>query len=134
MTRFWISLQDGVNFVISSIKEMNGGELFVPKSPSIKIIDLAKLVSKTLGNVPVNFGNNATLDPRSYRVDFSLFKNLAPSYQPKEKIEDSIKETFKKLSSFSKKYHKGNFSEFSRLEVLNSLLKKEKINSNLEWI
>lgn len=101
---------------------------------NFKIIDLAKLVSKTLGNVPVNFGNNATLDPRSYSVDFSLFKNLAPSYQPKEKIEDSIKETFKKLSNFHKKSHTRDFSRFSRLEVLNSLLDREKINSNLEWI
>ena len=92
------------------------------------------MVSKTLGNLPVNFVNNATLDPRSYSVDFSLFKNLAPNYQPKEKIEDSIKETFEKLSNYHKKVQKRNFSEFSRLEVLNSLLETEKINSNLEWI
>ena len=42
MTRFWIKLDKGVKFVISSIKKMRGGEIFIPKMPSIKIIDLAK--------------------------------------------------------------------------------------------
>ena len=32
MTRFWIRLEDGVNFVISSIKKMKGGEIFIPKN------------------------------------------------------------------------------------------------------
>ena len=41
MTRFLISLEQGVNFVIYSIKIMKGGEVFIPKIPSIKIIDLA---------------------------------------------------------------------------------------------
>jgi UDP-N-acetylglucosamine 4,6-dehydratase len=44
MTRFWITLEQGVNFVLQSFKDMNGGEIFVPKIPSMKIIDLAKAV------------------------------------------------------------------------------------------
>ena len=44
MTRFFISLNEGVKFVISSLKRMHGGEIFIPKIPSIKIIDLAKAV------------------------------------------------------------------------------------------
>lgn len=42
MTRFWISLQDGVEFVLKNFKRMSGGEVYVPKIPSIRIIDLAK--------------------------------------------------------------------------------------------
>ncbi|MCB9991191.1 MAG: UDP-N-acetylglucosamine 4,6-dehydratase (inverting) [Rhodospirillales bacterium] len=42
MTRFWITLQQGVNFVLSSLEMMAGGEIFVPKIPSMKITDLAK--------------------------------------------------------------------------------------------
>ena len=42
MTRFFITLEDGVKFVIESIKRMDGGEIFIPKIPSIKITDLAK--------------------------------------------------------------------------------------------
>jgi UDP-N-acetylglucosamine 4,6-dehydratase len=41
MTRFWITLQQGVSFVISSLALMQGGEIFVPKIPSMKIADLA---------------------------------------------------------------------------------------------
>jgi UDP-N-acetylglucosamine 4,6-dehydratase len=41
MTRFWITIEQAVSFVLESFKEMNGGELFVPRIPSMKIIDLA---------------------------------------------------------------------------------------------
>lgn len=42
MTRFWITLEQGVNFVINCIEKMKGGEIFIPKMPSIRIRDLAK--------------------------------------------------------------------------------------------
>ena len=42
MTRFWITLQDGVEFVLKNFQRMKGGEIFVPKIPSVKITDLAK--------------------------------------------------------------------------------------------
>ena len=45
MTRFWITLEQGVEFVIQSIEKMGGGEVFVPKIPSMKIIDLANFIA-----------------------------------------------------------------------------------------
>lgn len=45
MTRFWITLEHGVRFVIKSFERMKGGELFVPKIPSMKIMDLAKAIT-----------------------------------------------------------------------------------------
>jgi UDP-N-acetylglucosamine 4,6-dehydratase len=45
MTRFWLSLEQGVRFVISCIEQMEGGEVFVPKIPSMKVIDLAKVIA-----------------------------------------------------------------------------------------
>ncbi len=45
MTRFWISLEEAVNFVLSSLEIMEGGELYVPIIPSMKIIDLAQAVA-----------------------------------------------------------------------------------------
>jgi len=45
MTRFWISLDDGVRFVIRALELMKGGEVFVPKIPSMKIMDLAQAVA-----------------------------------------------------------------------------------------
>jgi UDP-N-acetylglucosamine 4,6-dehydratase len=45
MTRFWISLDQGVRFVIRCAEQMHGGEVFVPKIPSMSIIDLAKSIA-----------------------------------------------------------------------------------------
>ena len=48
MTRFWITIEQGVNFVLSSIAHMAGGEKFVPKIPSMNIADLARCIAPDL--------------------------------------------------------------------------------------
>lgn len=48
MTRFWITLQQGVDFVLANFARMKGGELFVPKIPSVRITDLAKAMAPDL--------------------------------------------------------------------------------------
>ena len=45
MTRFWITLTQGVQFVLDSLERMRGGEIFVPKIPSMKIADLAEVIA-----------------------------------------------------------------------------------------
>ncbi|HEY7351142.1 MAG TPA: UDP-N-acetylglucosamine 4,6-dehydratase (inverting) [Terriglobales bacterium] len=45
MTRFWITLDDGVRFVIRSIEQMHGGEIFIPKIPSMKLLDMAQAIA-----------------------------------------------------------------------------------------
>ena len=45
MTRFWLTLEQGVRFVIRCIEQMHGGEVFVPKIPSMNIMDLVKAVA-----------------------------------------------------------------------------------------
>ncbi|MGE7999179.1 UDP-N-acetylglucosamine 4,6-dehydratase (inverting) [Lysinibacillus sp. NPDC093190] len=45
MTRFWITLEQGVEFVLDNLERMHGGEIFVPKIPSMKVIDLAKAIA-----------------------------------------------------------------------------------------
>lgn len=45
MTRFWITLEQGVRFVIDCVSQMRGGEVFIPKIPSMKIADLADVVA-----------------------------------------------------------------------------------------
>ncbi len=45
MTRFWISLEEGVNLVVNGLNKMQGGEIFIPKIPSIKITDLAQVIA-----------------------------------------------------------------------------------------
>ena len=48
MTRFWITLQQGVDFVLKNFERMHGGEIFVPKIPSIRVVDLAKAMAPSL--------------------------------------------------------------------------------------
>ena len=48
MTRFWITLDQGINFVLSCLKIMQGGEIFIPKIPSMKITDLAHSMAPDL--------------------------------------------------------------------------------------
>lgn len=48
MTRFWILLEEGVQFVLDSLVDMHGGEIFIPKIPSIKIVDLATAMAPNL--------------------------------------------------------------------------------------
>jgi len=45
MTRFWITLEQGVRFVVSCIEQMQGGEIFVPKIPSMKLTDMAAAIA-----------------------------------------------------------------------------------------
>jgi len=45
MTRFWITMEQGIQFVVDSIEKMRGGEIFVPKIPSTKITDLADAIA-----------------------------------------------------------------------------------------
>lgn len=47
MTRFWITLDEGVNFVVTNFQRMQGGEIFVPKIPSVRILDLVEAMSGT---------------------------------------------------------------------------------------
>jgi len=48
MTRFWITLQQGIDFVVRSFERMQGGEIFVPKVPSIRVTDLARAMAPNL--------------------------------------------------------------------------------------
>ena len=48
MTRFWITLEQGVDFVFKNLARMHGGEIFVPKIPSVRVVDLAKAMEPEL--------------------------------------------------------------------------------------
>jgi len=45
MTRFWVTIGEGVRFVLRSIQDMKGGEIFVPKIPSLRVMDLAETIA-----------------------------------------------------------------------------------------
>jgi len=54
MTRFWITLQQGVDFVLKNFSRMDGGEIYVPKIPSIRIVDLATAMAPRLRQEIIN--------------------------------------------------------------------------------
>jgi UDP-N-acetylglucosamine 4,6-dehydratase len=69
MTRFWITLQQGVNFVLSNFEIMRGGEIFVPKIPSMKITDLAHALAPNLPHRTVGIRPGEKLHEAMIAVD-----------------------------------------------------------------
>ena len=53
MTRFWITLEQGVGLVLRTLEQMNGGEIFVPKIPSMRITDLARAIAPDVEQIVV---------------------------------------------------------------------------------
>lgn len=76
MTRFWITIEQGVEFVLSSFKRMQGGELFVPKIPSMNVIDLAKAIDA-----------NAEIETIGIRPGEKLHEIMCPEESSRQTIE-----------------------------------------------
>jgi UDP-N-acetylglucosamine 4,6-dehydratase len=71
MTRFWISIEKAVEFVIDSLQMMTGGELYVPRIPSMKIVDLARAVSPTANLVEIGMRPGEKLHEEMISADDS---------------------------------------------------------------
>jgi UDP-N-acetylglucosamine 4,6-dehydratase len=76
MTRFWLSLEQGVHFVINCIEQMEGGEVFVPKIPSTKVVDLARAIAP-----------NAQIDIIGIRAGEKLHEDLLSADEARHTIE-----------------------------------------------
>ncbi|MBT0742066.1 UDP-N-acetylglucosamine 4,6-dehydratase [Campylobacter lari] len=88
MTRFWISLEDGVNFVLNNFTYMHGGEIFVPKIPSMKIVDLAKTMAPHLAHKIIGIRAGEKLheimissDDSHLTYEFENYYAISPSIQ-----------------------------------------------------
>jgi UDP-N-acetylglucosamine 4,6-dehydratase len=87
MTRFWITLEKGVNFVIRCIEQMRGGEIFVPKIPSMRMLDLANSIARgceieTIGIRPGEKLHEALVseDEARHTVEVGDMYVIQPSY------------------------------------------------------
>ena len=69
MTRFWISLEQAVDFVLDSFELMSGGELFVPKIPSMKLIDLANAIAPDSEKIEIGMRPGEKLHEEMISVD-----------------------------------------------------------------
>ena len=93
MTRFWISIEDAVKFVKFCLEEMKGGEIFIPKLPTIKIIDLIKSMSsknkiKIVGIRPGEKIHELMVPKHSSRdtIEFKKYYLIKPSILFDKKI------------------------------------------------
>ncbi|RED65060.1 UDP-N-acetylglucosamine 4,6-dehydratase (inverting) [Cohnella lupini] len=87
MTRFWITLDQGVQFVQDCLGRMKGGEIFVPKIPSVKIVDLARVIAPncTMDYVGIRPGEKLheamiTEDDARKTVEFDKYFVIKPEY------------------------------------------------------
>jgi len=87
MTRFWITLEQGVKFVIKCIDKMKGGEVFIPKIPSMRIVDLAKVIApgakiKIIGIRPGEKIHEVLLPPEEVRhsKEFDRYFIVEPEF------------------------------------------------------
>jgi len=98
-----------------------------------QVKDLADAVAKVIPNVSISINKDAPQDSRSYRVDFALYKKLAPRHQPQVDLLTTIRELKAGLEAMG--FNDPNFrdSKYMRLEVLKRLREKGALNSKLEW-
>jgi hypothetical protein len=98
-----------------------------------QVRDLAEAVAKVIPDVDISINKDAQPDKRSYRVNFDLFKKLAPEHQPKVDIITTIKELKNGLEGMG--FNNSDFrnSSFMRLRVLTDLQERGLLNDSLEW-
>jgi nucleoside-diphosphate-sugar epimerase len=98
-----------------------------------QIKELADKVKLNLENIGIEINSSAPEDKRSYKVDFSLFKTLAPNHYPKKSIGQTISELKEGIESFSESINSINEQGTTRLKVLRSLISDNTLNNNLFW-
>ena len=94
MTRFLITLEQGVNFVLKNFKRMQGGEIFIPKIPSMKIIDLAKAMcpkceQEIIGIRPGEKMHEIMIskDDSHLTIEFNDYYTIIPTIRFKNQID-----------------------------------------------
>ena len=125
-----------ISWSIQRHKNIGGSFLSVNVGSDIwnyQVKDLANAVARLVPNTEVSINKNAQSDKRSYRVDFSLFRELAPEHQPLMTLEFTILELIDGLEAM--KFTDANFrqSNYMRLKMLESHIQKGSLNVDLEW-
>jgi UDP-N-acetylglucosamine 4,6-dehydratase (inverting) len=137
MTRFNISLQGGVDMVMHALEHAWGGELFVPKIPSYKIMDVAEALGpecekKVVGIRPGEKVHEEMITPSDsfYTYDLGTYYVILPS-TPRWDLTDFIKVFNAKKVTSGFKYNSGENTEWETVESLRSLV-KEHVDPNFE--
>jgi len=128
MTRFWMTLEQGVHFVIDSIERMHGGEIFIPKIPSMKITDLADTIApgakrKVIGIRPGEKLNEILLidEEARHSKEFDDYFVVEPEFPFWEK--DNFREGNSLPSGF--RYTSDNNSQWLTNDELKAIVEKD---------
>lgn len=131
MTRFNISLQDGVNMVMYALENHLGGEIFVPKIPSYKILDIAKAIApeceiKLVGIRPgEKLHEEMITDTDSLNtIDLGKYYAILPSVSFTYTEEEYLDHHKAEKVPFGFKYNSGTNTEWESIESLRSLIKE----------
>jgi nucleoside-diphosphate-sugar epimerase len=114
-----------------------GGDFLVVNTGSdpwnFQVKDLAAAVARALPEVAVSVNVGAQPDKRSYRVDFSRFRALAPDHQPQADLHTTILELKEGLEAIGFRDSEFRNSPYMRLNVLKQLRSRGCLNDQLEW-
>lgn len=94
---------------------------------------LAQKISNSLGGVEIEINPDGKPDPRSYKVDFSAFKSMAPNYQPIKNFDQAVLELKDQILKYVM-HNQFRSSNWIRLNILKELIAENKLDRNLRWI
>ncbi|MEZ5597568.1 MAG: NAD-dependent epimerase/dehydratase [Pseudomonadales bacterium] len=100
---------------------------------NVQIRDLAEAVARVLPGVEVNINREASPDKRSYRVNFELFRKLAPDHQPLCGLDSTIQELVEGFTGMELRDPRYLQSRFVRLQVLKELRDRAMLDAALAW-
>ncbi len=133
MTRFWITLGQSVDFVLMAFEKMIGAEIFVPKIPSAKIVDIAKAMAPNLKTKIVGIRPGEKIHelmcPNEYHhltIEFEKYFKIIPTASANDKSQnfllDNSGEKGKKVSS-DFEYSSGTNKNFLSIEQIDKIIK-----------
>lgn len=138
MTRFNISLEEGVRLVFYAMENALGGEIFVPKIPSYRILDVAEAVAPNceIRNVGIRPGEKLheemiTETDSLNTIDLGPYYAILPSVSFAHKKEDFIKHHNAKEVPFGFKYNSGSNDDWETVETLREKI-REFVDPNFE--
>lgn len=115
----------------------NGGRYLAVNAGSndrnYQVRDLANAVAKALPGTEVSINTSAPVDSRSYKVDFALYRSLAPDHQPVVTLDQSIQNLVAGLKKMNFKDSDFRSSDLMRLKVLQDHIDSGRLSENLEW-
>ena len=133
MTRFVITIEEGIKFVVKAISEMTGGEIFIPKIPSMKITDLAKAISEKhkIKIIGIRSGEklHEILCPRDdahLTMEYKDYYIIMPSiqfYDNKNKFLKNKKGIEGKKVNSNFQYDSANNNHFLKVNEIKNMLK-----------